>query len=908
MAVFETWLRSDLKKPMRVVELSGNLFSADNGGNLIGVEVLDGGQAASLSGDVYGYIIRADGATVLVNGTLSGNRASIVLPASAYVVIGQVSIVIKVGSVTVGACVAQVYRTTTDTIVDPANVIPSISELLEAIDDCRQATDDANSAATLANTKAGLADDAATLANTKAGLADTAAGAANTAASAANTAAGKINNMTVAATSSSTPSATITEVDGHKHILFGLVKGDPGKDFHIQKTFVSIAAMQAYDPDQDPSASKVTENDFVMIDTGSVQDADTGKLFCYEPSTQDVWRYIGDLSGSQGIKGETGTGIANIVLNADYTLTITMDDGSTSYTTGSIRGAQGAQGPIGPAAYVHIRYSATQPTQDSDMGTTPNDWMGIYSGASSTAPTAYTDYAWYKIKGETGSVSNMYGTTIPMSEQDSTKIATAIGNKLDANQGSTNTGKFMRVGAAGAVAYDNPTERYASVSNFPATGDAGKMHIAEDTGMIYVWDTNEYKSVGGSEIPDFTGATSSAAGAHGLVPAPAVADRTKFLKGDGSWDTVPYPPNMAGATASTAGLAGLVPAPAAGDQDKVLYGDGTWQTPGGGTLRVVPFSIGVASWTLSGGVYSCTVSSAYVTATSVEFIEYDSSYRTAVRGDVNATKATGGGGVTFTTDVLPVATLSGEIRVFDSDDGKIAIVTQMTALPTMREVPFTVVVSDWALNADDLYEAVFTTAFVTATSHDFVEFDESIENATDGIKAVKASTGMKFLSRRIPAGSISGTITPLDNADGKIAVALEDTVMPISNGGTGANTLAGAQQNLGITALANSIGEEIDTGTGEGTNALKAYKIGEKLVALMTVGNGISITTSGYQLPSALVPKINASATAVRWTNNRWDSSNCWVSITSSGLLTVYYYSDVVETSYEKFFVIYEVN
>ena len=514
MAVFETWLRSDLKRPMRVVELSGNLFSADNGGNLIGVEVLDGGQAASLSGNVYGYVIRADGGTVLIDGTLSGNRASIVLPASAYVVIGQVSIVIKVGAVTVGACVAQVYRTTTDTIVDPANVIPSISELLEAIDDCEQATADANSAATLANTKAGLADEKATLADQKATLANTAAGTANTAAAAANAASLKIDNMTVAASSSSTPTATITEVEGHKHIAFGLVQGNPGKDFHIQKTFASIAAMQAYDPDLDPSASKVTPNDFVMIDTGSVQDADTGKLFCYEPETQDIWRYIGDLSGSQGIKGETGTGIANIVLNADYTLTITMDDGSTSYTTGSIRGAQGAQGPIGPAAYVHIRYSATQPTQDSDMSTTPNDWMGIYSGAASTAPTAYTDYVWYKIKGETGSVSNVYGSTIPMSEQDSTKIATAIGNKLDANQGSTNAGKFMRVGSTGAVAYDDPTERYASESNFPATGDAGKLYIAEGTGKIYVWDgTNtEYVTVGGSESQIYYGTSTSSAG------------------------------------------------------------------------------------------------------------------------------------------------------------------------------------------------------------------------------------------------------------------------------------------------------------------------------------------------------------------------------------------------------------
>lgn len=37
---------------------------------------------------------------------------------------------------------------------------------------------------------------------------------------------------------------------------------------------------------------------------------------------------------------------------------------------------------------------------------------------------------------------------------------------------------------------------------------------------------------------DFTGATSSTAGAHGLVPAPAAGDEDKYLKADGTWATV----------------------------------------------------------------------------------------------------------------------------------------------------------------------------------------------------------------------------------------------------------------------------------------------------------------------------------------------------------------------------------
>ena len=58
MAIFETVLQSDLKKPVQVKQLTGNLFSADNGGNKITVEVFDNGSAATLSGGVTGYIIR----------------------------------------------------------------------------------------------------------------------------------------------------------------------------------------------------------------------------------------------------------------------------------------------------------------------------------------------------------------------------------------------------------------------------------------------------------------------------------------------------------------------------------------------------------------------------------------------------------------------------------------------------------------------------------------------------------------------------------------------------------------------------------------------------------------------------------------------------------------------------------
>ena len=40
------------------------------------------------------------------------------------------------------------------------------------------------------------------------------------------------------------------------------------------------------------------------------------------------------------------------------------------------------------------------------MTDTPSAWMGLYSGTAETAPTHYTDYEWYQIKGAVGDTGN----------------------------------------------------------------------------------------------------------------------------------------------------------------------------------------------------------------------------------------------------------------------------------------------------------------------------------------------------------------------------------------------------------------------------------------------------------------------------------------------------------------------
>lgn len=139
MARIETWFNQDLQNAVKVNYIDGNVFSADNQGNVVGVNLFDGGVPATISGSVAANIIRSDGVTVAASGTLSGNKCSVVLPQSAYAVTGAISIIIKLTIdttvTTVCAIVANVYQSTTDTVVDPGTIIPSIETLIAAIDE-----------------------------------------------------------------------------------------------------------------------------------------------------------------------------------------------------------------------------------------------------------------------------------------------------------------------------------------------------------------------------------------------------------------------------------------------------------------------------------------------------------------------------------------------------------------------------------------------------------------------------------------------------------------------------------------------------------------------------------------------------------------------------------------------------
>ena len=122
--------------------------------------------------------------------------------------------------------------------------------------------------------------------------------------------------------------------------------------------------------------------------------ADTYRITLADTTTFDF--VVNNGRGIAGISKTSTSGLAD-------TYTISYNDG----TSGTFTVTNGAKGDKGDNTYVWIKYASQEPTESShSMGDLPDDWIGIYSGNSSTAPTDWQQYKWYKIKGEQGNTGD----------------------------------------------------------------------------------------------------------------------------------------------------------------------------------------------------------------------------------------------------------------------------------------------------------------------------------------------------------------------------------------------------------------------------------------------------------------------------------------------------------------------
>ncbi|MBO7527533.1 MAG: leucine-rich repeat protein [Clostridia bacterium] len=117
---------------------------------------------------------------------------------------------------------------------------------------------------------------------------------------------------------------------------------------------------------------------------------------------KEILKEDGNFKGLKGDKGEDGADGNNIELRVGGGYIQWKVTSSSSWVNLMPISELKVKGDSGSSAYVWIKYADNQPTSNVDMKITASDWIGIYSGPSATAPTNYTSYTWYRIKGENG--------------------------------------------------------------------------------------------------------------------------------------------------------------------------------------------------------------------------------------------------------------------------------------------------------------------------------------------------------------------------------------------------------------------------------------------------------------------------------------------------------------------------
>ena len=239
--------------------------------------------------------------------------------------------------------------------------------------------------------------------------------------------------------------------------------------------------------------------------------------------------------------------------------------------------ATAAQGTKADSAYTHAQ-SAHAPSnaernivvgiQKNGSDLTPNSSSRKVNITVPTKVSELTNDSGYKTT-DTTYENATTSTDGLMSSEDKTKldgVATGANKYVHPSYTSKASGLYkVTVDSTGHVSATSAVVK----SDITALGIPGS-------------DTNTWTA--------FKGATSSAVGIAGYVPAPAAGASNRYFRSDGTWavppDTNTTYSNMTAATSSVAGKSGLVPAPAAGAQTKYLRGDGTWQTPPNTTYGV----------------------------------------------------------------------------------------------------------------------------------------------------------------------------------------------------------------------------------------------------------------------------------------------------------------------------------
>lgn len=120
-----------------------------------------------------------------------------------------------------------------------------------------------------------------------------------------------------------------------------------------------------------------------------------GLVDTYRITLADTTTFDFFVTNGRNVNSVTKTGTSGLV----DTYTISYNDNTSETFTVT----NGKKGDKGDNQYVWIKYASQKPTASShSFGDVADNWIGVYSGDSATAPTDWTQYEWFQIKGEKG--------------------------------------------------------------------------------------------------------------------------------------------------------------------------------------------------------------------------------------------------------------------------------------------------------------------------------------------------------------------------------------------------------------------------------------------------------------------------------------------------------------------------
>ena len=364
---------------------------------------------------------------------------------------------------------------------------------------------------------------------------------------------------------------------GHKHAASDVTSGTFALDRIPTITDAKISGMSASKlTGTIPTANLPSYVDDV-VEGATTEDfpgtGEAGKIYV-ATSTNKTYRWSG--SGYVEIS-------ASLALGTTSSTAFRGDYGNVAYTHATAKGAAFGSGlyKITTNAQGHVTAATAVtkadiiglgiPAQDTNTNTTytlSKSGSTITLSGSDGSKTSVTD------DNTTYSLSS-FGITATAAELNKLDGVTATAAEINYLDGVTSAIQTQLNGKA-ASSHTHSTATTSAAGFLPTLGGGTTNFLRADGTWAKPPDTNTTYS-------DMKGATSSAAGTHGLVPAPAKGSANRYLRSDGTWsvppDTNTTYSTMKGATSSAAGATGLVPAPAAGAATRYLRSDGTWQVP-----------------------------------------------------------------------------------------------------------------------------------------------------------------------------------------------------------------------------------------------------------------------------------------------------------------------------------------